>query len=133
SFKRIPRIFFQLFVTKRQFAVFLVYRQDSYIYLITNFSEFAWVVVTFDPAQVADVDHTADTCFQLYEYAIRSDVFHRTCVAAVDWEFIFDSIPRIFSKLLDRQAHLTFVLIEGYYYCFMLFAHFEEFLRIDRL
>src|SRR5207237_1337658 len=108
-------------------------RQDHHIYFLAYLYEFARVVVALYPAQVADVDHTAYTCFQLYEYAIRSDVFHNTAVAAVNRELLLDRIPRISSKLLDREAHLALILIQCYYYCLVLFAQLEEFLSIDRL
>src|SRR5690606_12569615 len=42
-FEGSPGIFFQLFMTQRQFAVFLVNAQDHHLDFITYFGEFAWV------------------------------------------------------------------------------------------
>ncbi|MCY1367673.1 hypothetical protein D9M69_546170 [compost metagenome] len=89
-------------MTQRQFTVIFIDRQDNYFDFFTNFSEFTWVVETFSPAQITDVDHTANTCFQFYEYTVRSNVFNDTFMSAFNRETIIDVFPRIFSQLFDR-------------------------------
>src|SRR5690606_24212930 len=82
SFEGIPGIFFQLLMTESQLACLFVYAQDNHIYLVTYFSELVRVIVTLDPAQVADVYHTTNTGLQFNKHTVRSDVLHCTFVAA---------------------------------------------------
>ena len=55
------------------------------------------------PAEVADVDQTIDTLFELNEYAEVGEVANLSGVLAANRIFNLDSLPGIFLELLDTE------------------------------
>src|ERR1700733_9929607 len=90
------------------------------------------MIKTFQPAQVADMNHTTDAGRKFYKHTIRSDILHETIVLASLRETGFNSTPWIFAQLFDGQAHLTGVFIERYDARLVFISEFEKFLRVDR-
>src|SRR5438270_1716502 len=56
----VPGIFFQLFMAKLQFAVVLINAEDHHFNVLTHFRVLTWVIETFQPAEVRDMDHTTN-------------------------------------------------------------------------
>src|SRR5690349_18497709 len=91
----IPWIFFELFVSQLELAIVFVNTHDHYINIASNFGVFAWVIETFQPAQVADMDHAADPWCQFNKHTVISDVLHQSRMTAAFCEFCFDIVPWI--------------------------------------
>src|SRR5579863_3697989 len=130
--QRIPGIFFQLLVPQLEFPVVLVNSQDHYVDMMPDLRILGGVIETLQPAQVADMDHPADTGGQFHEHAIRSDILDQTVVTAADRKLILDRIPWVFTELLDRKAHLPCILVQRNHFGVVLITQLEEFLRVDR-
>jgi hypothetical protein len=126
----IPGIFFQLFVPNCNLRLSLSIPTIT-IDVLTHLGVFRRMAETFQPAQVADMNHTTDSWFQFNEHAIRSDVLHQSFVTASQRELRFDGAPGIRRELLNRQTHLAIVLAKGYNFRFVLVAEFEEFFCVD--
>src|ERR1700719_2249259 len=90
------------------------------------------MIETFQPAQVADMNHATDAGRKFDKHTIRSDILHETIMLASLRETGFNRAPWIFAQLLDGQAHLTRIFIKRYYACLVFITQFEEFLRVDR-
>src|SRR6218665_1306441 len=131
-FQAVPWIFFNLLVTQLQFASFFINAQDDYIYFVAYLSVFVRVIEAFQPAKVADVNHTANTGSQFYKHTIRSDVFNYTFVLAAFGEAGFNGAPWVFCQLFDRKTHFAGFFIECYYFGFVFIAQFKELFSIDR-
>src|SRR5882762_154917 len=127
----VPGIFFQLLVTQLQLAVGLVDTKDLDFDLFAHLRVFAWVVETFQPAQVADVDHAADAGSQFHKHTVRSNILHQAGMAAAFRELSVDGIPGIFAQLFDGKAHLAGVFIQCNDFRFVDITQLEEFLCID--
>src|ERR1700759_2003086 len=89
------------------------------------------MIETFQPAQIADMDHTTDAGRKFNKHTIRSDIFYETIVFASLWEPCFNGAPWIFAQLFDGQAHLTRVLVKRYDTRLVFITELEEFLCID--
>src|SRR5678815_4656421 len=72
------------------------------------------MIKTFQPAEVADMNHTTNAGSQLNKNTIRSNVLHETCMFAAFGKLRFNRTPWIFAKLFNRQAHLAIVFIQRY-------------------
>src|SRR5690349_21421523 len=118
-------------MSELQFAIVFINSENYHVDVLTNFGVLRRMIETFQPAQIADVDHTTNTRSQLNKHTVRSDVFHQAGMTACLREFGFDSAPWIFAHLLDRQAHFAIIFIERYDLGFVLITQFEEFFRID--
>src|SRR6185312_11076480 len=98
--------------------------------MMPDLSVFGRVIEPLQPAQVADMDHSADARSELDEYPIGRDILYKPVVTAAHRELDLDGVPRIFAKLLDRQAHLPRILVERHDLGIVLVAQFEEFLAL---
>src|SRR5436189_2820210 len=98
----IPWIFFELFMSELEFAVLFINSHNDDVNVLTHFRVLTWVIETFEPAQVADMDHTTDARSQFNKHTIVGNVLHKTAMLASFRETGFDITPRISRKLLDR-------------------------------
>src|SRR5947209_5733205 len=62
---------FLLLVSKTETAVLSVNFKNNNIHLITNLTELTWVLQTFCPRKVADVNEAVNTFFQFSEHTER--------------------------------------------------------------
>ena len=113
SFEYIPRIFFQLFVTKAQATVFFVDFQYLNFDICTDLSEFRRMFYFLSPRQVRDVDQSVYTFFDFHEYTEVSEVTNFCSVLGTYRILFFDSFPWILFQLFDTQRHLTFVTVKS--------------------
>ena len=70
----IPRIVLQLLVAKAETTVLLVDIQNDNVNLCTNLSELRRMLNLLSPREVADVNQTVNTLFELNEYTEVSEV-----------------------------------------------------------
>src|SRR5690349_18943790 len=98
-------------MSELKFAVVLVNSKNNNFNIFSHFSVFTWVVETFQPAEVRDVNHTTNSGSEFNKYTVRSNVFHNTFMTASFWEFGFDIRPWILRKLFDRKTHLPVILV----------------------
>jgi len=103
GFECIPWIFFNLLVTEGHLAVFLIDFEDHHLQLIANFRVFRWMAVTLGPGKIGDVDHAANTFFQLHKNTIGCNVLHLTGMLALHRIFFADIAPRVLGELLNAQ------------------------------
>src|SRR6185312_13262732 len=99
--------------------------------MLTYSCIFRRMIKTFQPAQVADMDHITDARSQFHKHSIWRDVFHQAIMLAALREFGFDSAPRIFTELFDGEAHLARILVECHDAGLVFITQFEKFLGID--
>src|SRR5438552_376517 len=107
-------------MTKLKFAVILVNSKNYDIDASTNFRVFGWVIETFQPAQITDMNHTTNSRCQFNEHTVWSNVFHQATVTASFWEFIFDCAPWIFTHLFNGKTHFATFLVQCYNLSFVL-------------
>ena len=95
SMDLLPVVYDQL-----KFAVFFINTQNHNINMLTNFCVFTRMIETFQPAQVADMDHTTNTGSQFNKHTIRSNVLYQTFMIAAFREFGFNIVPWIRLKVV---------------------------------
>ena len=78
----IPRIVLQLLVAKAETTVLLVDIQNDNVNLCTNLSELRRMLNLLSPREVADVNQTVNTLFELNEYTEVSEVANLSGVLA---------------------------------------------------
>src|SRR6187399_252122 len=98
----IPRIFFELLMSELEFAVLFINTHDDDVNVLTHFRVFTRMIETFEPAQVADMDHTTDAGSQFNKHTVVGNVLHKTAMLASFRETGFNITPWISRKLLDR-------------------------------
>ncbi len=125
-------IFFQLFVSELELAVLFIDSEDHYVDMFTNFSVLRRMVEAFQPAQVGDMDHTADAGSQFNEHTVRSDILHETVMTASFGEFGFDGSPGSSLICLMDKLILRLSLSRVTDFRFILIAEFEELFGVDR-
>src|ERR1700676_1455978 len=89
------------------------------------------MIKTFQPAEVADMDHTTNAGRKFNKYAIRCDVLHQSIMFASLRETGFNGAPWILTELFDAEAHLTCVFVQRNNAGLMFITQFEEFLGVD--
>ena len=99
----IPRIVLQLLVAKAETTVLLVDIQNDNVNLCTNLSELRRMLNLLSPREVADVNQTVNTLFELNEYTEVSEVANLSGVLAANRILNLDSLPGIFLQLLDAE------------------------------
>ncbi len=115
-------------MAKAQTAVLLVDFEDHDLERLTDGGELGRVLDLLGPAQVADVDKTVDTFLKLHEDTEVGEIADRSGMFRVDGIFFVDGSPRIRFELLDTEAHLALLAVEGEDDGLHLLAHFEEIL-----
>ena len=78
------------------------------------------------PGEVRNVDKAVNTFLDFNEYAEVGEVAHFGSVLGVNGIFDFDIFPGIFLELLDTEAHLTLVAVEGEHNGFHFVAYLHE-------
>src|SRR5664279_3013983 len=89
------------------------------------------MIETFQPAQVADMNHTTNAWRKFNKHTVWCNVLHQTIVFASLRETGFNCAPWIFAELFDGQAHLARVFIERYDTSLVFITQFEKFFCID--
>src|SRR5258705_3210742 len=91
----IPGIFLELFMSQLQLAVIFIDTHNDNINMRTNLRILAWMIKALQPAQVTDMDHTADTRRQFNKYTIIGNILYQACMTAAFSKFHFNIIPWI--------------------------------------
>ncbi len=128
GFEHVPGIFLELLVAKGETAVVLVDLENFHFDVGTDLGEFAGVFDFLCPGKVGDVDKTVHAFFDFHEHTEVGEVAHLGGVAAADGIFGFDVLPGIGLELLDAEAHLAVVAVEGEHNGFDFVAFLEEIL-----
>ena len=80
------------------------------------------------PREVGDVDQTINTLFKLYKDTEVGEVANLGSVLASNGIFHLDSSLGIFFQLLDAEAHLALLAVEGQDNSFDFVAYLQELL-----
>ena len=93
---------------------------------LANLGELCGVLDLLAPAEVADVDKTVNAFFEFNEDTEVGEVADNGGVLAAHRIFVGDRQPRIGHELLDAEAHLTLLAVEGEDNGFDVLTNLEE-------
>ncbi len=103
GFKHIPRVLFQLFVSKAQSAVFLVDIQHNHLDAFTDLGKLCRVLDFLAPGKVADVNQAIYTFFKLNKDSKVGKVPDCSCGFCADGILLMDVFPWIRDQLFDAE------------------------------
>ena len=78
------------------------------------------------PREVRDVDKAVNTFLKLYEDTEVGEVANLSGVLAADRILGIDALQWVFLELLDTEAHLALLAVEGQDNCLYLVAYVQE-------
>ena len=122
----VPGVLLKLLVAEREATVVLVDFENDNFDVGADLGEFRGVFHFLGPGEVGDVDQAVYALFDFNEYAEVGEVAHFGGVLRADGIFDFDVFPGILLELLDTEAHLALLAVEGENYGFNLVAYLHE-------
>ena len=107
-------------------TVFGVDFENNHFDTVANLGELGGVFDFLAPAEVADVDETVDAFLKLDKDAEVGEVADNSGVLAADGIFLGDGQPGVGHELLETEAHLALLAVEGEDDGFDFLSHFKE-------
>ena len=121
-----PGILLKLLVAQGEATVVLVDFEDDNFDVGADLGEFRRMFYFLGPGEVGNVDEAVYALFDFNEYSEVGKVAHFGGVLASDGIFDFDILPGILLELLEAEAHLALLAVEGKDDGFHFVADFEE-------
>ena len=121
-----PGVLLELLVAQGEATVVFVDFEDNDFDVSADLGEFRGVLDLLGPGEVGDVDESVHAFFDFDKHAEVGEVAHLGGVLRADGVFDFDVFPGILLELLEAEAHLALLAVEGEDYGFDLVADLEE-------